>query len=80
MKKLELISRDQVKLERFRFKSHTLGEYIEGDIIRNLANEIVKVLDLRRERRGAYTEPLTGWEFDNASYDLKAKLENLLKV
>jgi hypothetical protein len=77
-KNLKLISRKEVKLEVFEFKSHTLGELLKATIIRNKSNEIVKVINFNRV--DGWQEQLTSWEFQHASHDLHRKLKGLVEI
>jgi len=70
---LELISREEVKLEVFEFKSHTLGELLKARIIRNTVNEIINVISITRRND---REQLADWEFVNASHDLHRQLDS----
>jgi len=70
---LELLSREEVKLEVFEFKSHTLGELLKATIIRNTINEIVNVISITRRND---REQLGSWEFQNASHDLQRQLDS----
>tara|TARA_R110002012_G_scaffold121986_1_gene271737 strand:+ start:1982 stop:2230 length:249 start_codon:yes stop_codon:yes gene_type:complete len=70
---LELLSREEVKLEVFEFKSHTLGELLKATIIRNTINEIVNVISITRRND---REQLGSWEFQNASHDLHRQLDS----
>ena len=53
---LELLSREEVKLEVFEFKSHTLGELLKATIIRNTINEIVNVILQENSQTNTFTE------------------------
>jgi len=70
---LELISREEVKLEVFEFKSHILGELLKARIIRNTVNEIIHVISITRRND---REQLGSWEFVNASHDLHKQLDS----
>jgi hypothetical protein len=70
---LELLSREEVKLEVFEFKSHTLGELLKATIIRNTINEIVNVISITRRND---REQLGSWEFQHASHDLQRQLDS----
>ena len=70
---LELLSREEVKLEVFEFKSHILGELLKATIIRNTINEIVNVISITRRND---REQLGSWEFQNASHDLQRQLDS----
>ena len=74
---LELLSREEVKLEVFEFKSHTLGEILEATIIRNCINEIVNVISITRRNN---REELTSWDFQNASHDLHRQLDSFWRL
>ena len=74
---LELLSREEVKLEVFEFKSHTLGEILEATIIRNCINEIVNVISITRRNN---REELTSWDFQNASQDLHRQLDSFWRL
>ena len=74
---LELLSREEVKLEVFEFKSHTLGELLEATIIRNCINEIVNVISITRRNN---REELTSWDFQNASQDLHRQLDSFWRL
>jgi len=74
---LELLSREEVKLEVFEFKSHTLGELLEATIIRNCINEIVNVISITRRNN---RELLTSWDFQNASHDLHRQLDSFWRL
>lgn len=69
---LELLSREEVKLEVFEFKSHILGELLKATIIRNTINEIVNVISITRGNG----EQLTSWDFQDASHDLHRQLDS----
>ncbi len=70
---LELITRQEVKLEVFEFKSHTLGELFKATIVRNSVNEIINVISITRNND---REHLTSWDFENASHDLHRQLDS----
>lgn len=70
---LELITRQEVKLEVFEFKSHTLGELFKATIVRNIVNEIITVISITRNND---REQLTSWDFEHASHDLHRQLDS----
>jgi len=72
---LKCLSRKATSLEVFEFKSHTLGELLEGEVLRSKNGEIIEVL---RVFRNEGREMLSSWEHEVTSHELCKKLKDLM--